>query len=142
MIGLWMLILLRLIKLNITKHGHLSKILIGFGYNLDKVKKILVNMRKGEKVKSSSDDTNGEIAVSLNGVLSNSCGLNKLITCLFQCIASKITELLTLAQIISAFLSLETFFRPCCSAISMSSFGPFCFNSNAFIKNLRNPMES
>ena len=42
----------------IDSNNELSKILIGFGYNLDKVKKILVNMRKGEKVKSSSDDTN------------------------------------------------------------------------------------
>lgn len=42
----------------IDSNNELSKVLIGFGYNLEKVKEILINMRKGEKVKSSSDDTN------------------------------------------------------------------------------------
>ena len=42
----------------IDSKNQLSKLLIGYGFNIDKVKKVLRNMRNGEKINSSSSDTN------------------------------------------------------------------------------------
>ena len=42
----------------IDSNSELSKVLNGFGYTAQKVKNVLSKMRKGEKVRSSSDDDN------------------------------------------------------------------------------------
>lgn len=42
----------------IDSNNELSNLLTGYGFTVDKVKKILRNMRNGEKVNSSSSDTN------------------------------------------------------------------------------------
>ena len=42
----------------IDSNNELSKVLTGYGFTLDKVKKVLRNMRNGEQVNSSSSDTN------------------------------------------------------------------------------------
>lgn len=42
----------------IDSNNELSKVLTGYGFTVDKVKKVLRNMRNGEKVNSSSSDTN------------------------------------------------------------------------------------
>ena len=42
----------------IDSNNELSKVLTGYGFTLEKVKKVLRNMRNGEQVNSSSSDTN------------------------------------------------------------------------------------
>ena len=42
----------------IDSNNELSNVLTGYGFTVDKVKKVLRNMRNGEKVNSSSSDTN------------------------------------------------------------------------------------
>ncbi len=42
----------------IDSNNELSKVLTGYGFTVDKVKKVLRNMRNGEKVNSSSSDAN------------------------------------------------------------------------------------
>jgi ATP-dependent Clp protease ATP-binding subunit ClpB len=42
----------------IDSNNELSKVLAGYGFTVDKVKKVLRNMRNGEKVNSSSSDAN------------------------------------------------------------------------------------